>query len=124
MECILVVEDDPDVRKVPVRILGDHGYKVVEAGNGEEAIDHLKTGQFFDLLFTDVVLPGGMNGVEIAEEAKRLQPRIKVLYTSGYAEDAVVHQGQLDTGVTLINKPYRSAALLENVRSMLDSEGG
>ena len=65
--------------------------------NGEEAIEHLKTGQPFDLLFTDIVLPGGMNGVEIAEEAKRRQPNIKVLYATGYAESAVVHSGRLWT---------------------------
>ena len=121
-ERILVVEDDPRVRKGPVKILRDHGYEVVEAGNGEEAIDHLKSGQAFSLLFTDVVLPGGMNGVEIAKEAKRLQPSIKVLYTTGYAENAVVHNGQLEPGVTLVNKPFRREELLKKVRAMLDSE--
>ena len=107
---------------VPTEHLLDQGYEVAEAGNGEEAIDHLKGGQTFDLLFTDVVLPGGMNGVEIAKKAKRLQPNIKVLYTTGYAENAVVHNGQLDPGVTLVNKPYQRAELLEKVRAMLDSE--
>ena len=121
-ERILVVEDDPSVRKVPVKILRGHGYQVAEAGSGEEAIDQLKTGQAFDLLFTDVVLPGGMNGVEIAAEAKRLHPDIKVLYTTGYAQNAVIHNGQLDPGVTLVNKPFLRAELLEKVRTMLDSE--
>jgi signal transduction histidine kinase len=121
-ERILVVEDDPNVRKGPVKILRDQGYEVVEAGNGEEAINHLKTGQSFDLLFTDVVLPGGMTGVEIAEEAKRRQPGIKVLYATGYAENAVVHNGHLDPGVILVNKPYRRAELLGKVRAVLDSE--
>ena len=123
-ERILVVEDDPGVRKGAVAILRSHGYEVVEAGDGNEAIDHLKTGQSFDLLFTDVVLPGGMNGVEIAEQAKRLQPSIKVLYTSGYAENAVVHNGQLDPGVTVVTKPYRRAELLGKVRTLLDSGDG
>lgn len=91
--------------------------------NGEEAIEHLKTGRPFDLLFTDIVLPGGMNGVEIAEEAKRRQPNIKVLYATGYAESAVVHSGRLDPGVILVNKPYRRAELLEKVRAILDSDG-
>ncbi len=121
-ERILVVEDDPGVRKVPVAILRNQGYEVAEAGNGEEAIDHLKTGQAFDLLFTDIVLPGGMNGVEIAEAAKRLQPNIKVLYTTGYAENAVIHTGQLDPGVALVNKPFRRDELLEKVRAMLNRE--
>ena len=121
-ERILVVEDDEHLRVVPVRTLRNQGYEVVEAGDGKEAIKHLKDGRAFDLLFTDVVLPGGMNGVEIAEEAKRIHPNIKVLFTTGYAENAVVHNGMLDPGVTLVNKPYRRVALLEKVRAILDSE--
>ena len=121
-ERILVVEDDPSVRKVPVSLLGNQGYQVVEAANGDEAIECLKNDQAFDLLFTDLALPGGMNGVEIAEAAVRIQPDIKVLYTTGYAEHAIVHRGQWDPEVTLVNKPYRRAELLEKVRAMLDAE--
>jgi len=69
-----------------------------------------------------VVLPGGMNGVEIAEQAKQLQPNIKVIYTTGYAENSVVHNGKLDPGVTLVSKPYRRAELLEKVRQILDQK--
>jgi CheY-like chemotaxis protein len=119
-ERILVVEDDPNVRNIPVRIFRAHGYDVVEAVNGADAVEQLEKGQPFDLLFTDVVLPDGMNGVEIAEEARRLQPGIKVLYTTGYAENAVVHSGQLDPGVTLVNKPYRRTELLKTARAVLD----
>jgi len=119
-ERILVVEDDPDLREVPVILLRRHGYQVVQVADGLEAIAQLEAGPAFDLLFTDVVLPGGMNGVEIAAEARRLQPGIKVLYTSGYTENVVVHNGQLDSGVTLVNKPYHSADLLEKVRAILD----
>ncbi|MCH6588012.1 MAG: response regulator, partial [Proteobacteria bacterium] len=122
LQRILVVEDDPDVRKIPARILRNQGYEVVEAGNGKEAIDHLKVGPTFDLLFTDVALPGGMSGVAIAIEAKRLQPDIKVLYTSGHATNADVHHGKLVPGETLVKKPYRRAELLEKVRATLDSE--
>ncbi len=121
-ERILVVEDDKNVRDIPVSILRNQGYVIVEAGDGKEAINRLKDGQPFDLLFTDVVLQGGMNGVEIAKEAKRIQPNIKVLYTTGYAENAVVHNGQLDPGVTLVNKPFNRVELLEKVRAMLGSE--
>jgi CheY-like chemotaxis protein len=121
-ERILVVEDDKNVRDIPVSILRNQGYVIVEAGDGKEAINRLKDGQPFDLLFTGVVLPGGMNGVEIAKEAKRIQPNIKVLYTTGYAENAVVHNEQLDPGVTLVNKPYSRVELLEKVRAMLGSE--
>ena len=123
-ERVLVVEDEPAVRAVPVTILRDQGYEVVEAGDGREAIEQLQAGRPFDLLFTDVVLPGAMNGTEIAAEAKRLQPEIEVLYTTGYAENAVVHHGTLEPGVTLINKPYRRAELLGKIRATLDGEGG
>ena len=120
-ERILVVEDDENVRRDPVIILRDQGYEVEEAGDGKEAIQHLQNGQPFDLLFTDIVLPGGMNGVQIAEEAKRIQPNIKVIFTTGYAETAVVQNGQLDPSVTLINKPYRREELLDKVHALLDS---
>ena len=121
-ERILVIEDDENVRKVSVRILRDQGYEVAEAVDGKEAIEHLKDNQPFDLLFTDVVLPGDGNGVEIAEEVKRIQPGIKVLYTTGHTENAVVHNRQPGLDVTLINKPYRRAELLEKVREIFSSE--
>ena len=120
-ECILVVENDHDLRSVPVEVLRARGYEVFEAENGEQAVDLLNSDISFQLLFTDVVLPGGMNGVEISRQAVRLQPDIKVLYTTGYAENAVVHGGKLDAGVQLINKPYRGNELLEKIRSILDS---
>ena len=119
-ERILVVEDEPAVREVPVSILRSQGYDVVEAGNADEAIGHLEDGRRFDLLFTDIVLPGGRNGVAIAEAAKRLQPHIHVLYTTGYAEQAVMHTGQLDDEASVVNKPYRRVELLEKVRTILD----
>ena len=118
-EHILLVEDDELVREVSVSILRDQGYDIVEAKDGAEAIDHLEEGRAFDLLFTDIVLPGGMNGVEIAEKAKRLHPNIKVLFTTGYAENAAVQNGILDPGVIMINKPYRRAELLEKVNLVL-----
>ncbi len=122
-ERILVVEDEAGVRKISVAILVGQGYEVVEAGNGEEAIGHLKAGQPFDLLFTDVVLPGGMNGAEIAKEARRMQPDIMVLYTTGYAENTVIHHGKLDRDVNLVNKPYRRTELLEKVQEILGNKG-
>ena len=121
-ERILVVEDDQSVRKVSVSLLRNQGYEVVEAERGAAAIRQIKSDRPFDLLFVDVVLPGGMNGVEVAEEALRLQPSLKVLYTTGYAENAVVQQGRLDPSATLVNKPYRRAELLDKVRAMLDAE--
>ncbi len=119
-ERILIVEDDENVREIPVSILRDQGYDVVEAKDGKEAIKHLKDARPFDLLFTDVVLPGGMSGLDIAQEAKRLQPGIGVLYATGYTKNAVVHNGELDPNVTLVNKPYRRQELLEKIRAVLD----
>ena len=124
LERILVVEDDASVRLVPVSILRSQGYEVAEAANGREAIGLLQDDPPFDLLFTDVILPGGMNGVEIAEQARRLQPGISVLFTTGYAESTVAVRGKLDAAATLVHKPYRQAELLEKVRALLDDGGG
>ncbi|MDJ0945618.1 MAG: ATP-binding protein [Kiloniellales bacterium] len=121
-ERILVVEDNPSVRRISADILRSHGYEVVEARNGTEAIRRLRNGKGFALLFTDVVLPGGMNGVEISEKAKRIQPGIRVLYTTGYAENPVVHEGQLQTEVNLVRKPYRRGELLARIRAILESD--
>lgn len=119
-ERILVVEDDEDLLDILTSILQYHGYQVVAAENARQAIDLLEGGKTFDLLFTDVVLPGGMNGVEIADEAKRIQPDIKVILTSGYAENAAVNKDIPDRGLILVNKPYREKELLEKVRRVLD----
>ncbi len=119
-ELILIVEDNADVREIPVRFLHGQGYKIVTARDGAEAIKHIKSGQAFDLLFTDIVLPGGMNGVEIANEAKRILPNIKVIYTTGSTEYADVHGEQLGPDVTLLKKPYRLAELIAKVRAVLD----
>jgi PAS domain S-box-containing protein len=120
-ERILVVEDDAGVRAVSVSMLRTQGYEIVEAENGAEALSLLQEGQRFELLFTDVILPGGINGVEIAKTAKKLQPDIKVLYTTGYAENGVMQSGKLDTGMEVVNKPYRRNELLDKVRAALDS---
>ena len=119
-ESILVVEDDESLRVIPVSILRDCGYQVFEAADGVEAINHLKDEVRFDLLFTDIVLPGGMNGVDIAKEAEQFQPGIKTLFATGYAENAVIQNGKLEAGVNLINKPYSRASLLEIIRHILD----
>ncbi len=118
-ENILLVEDDERVREVSSTILRDKGYRVIEATNGEEALQHLKQGPAFDLLFTDVVLPGGMNGFDIAKSAARLQPTLKILYTTGYAEDETTDFNRPELEDVMINKPYRRAMLLEKVRAVL-----
>ncbi len=119
---ILVVEDDKNLREIPSKILRNQGYEVVEAGNGIEAIKCLKESHPFNLLFTDVVLPGGMNGVEIANQAKLIQPDIKVLLTSGYLDNVVDQDSLLNLELDLVRKPYKRSELLEKVQDALAAE--
>jgi CheY-like chemotaxis protein len=98
----------------------DLGYKVLPAANGQEALGLLDAGHTVDLLFTDVVLPGGLDGRRLADEAQARRPGLKVLYTTGYTRNAIVHNGRLDAGVDLISKPFTSEALALKVRAMLD----
>jgi signal transduction histidine kinase len=125
-EVVLVVEDEPDVRNLVVAMLRELGYAVLEAADGHAALRLLKTREDIGLLFTDVGLPSGLNGRQLADQAKRHHPRIKVLFTTGYARNAIVHQGRLDPGVELISKPFTYAALAKRVRDVLDggSAGG
>jgi PAS domain S-box-containing protein len=119
-ETVLVVEDDLLVRNNVVLQLSSLGYRALEAGNGAEALRVIDSDGAVDLLLTDVVIPGGMNGRELADEVARKHPAIKVLYTSGYTDNAIVHHGRLDPGVLLLGKPYRKADLARMVRVALD----
>jgi CheY-like chemotaxis protein len=119
-ETILLVEDDADVRGFAADLLRDLGYQVVAAATGPEALRLLDHHPEVRLLFTDVALPGGMTGRELADEAGERRPGLKVLYTTGYARNAIVHQGRLDPGVELIVKPFTSAALAVRIRQLLD----
>jgi CheY-like chemotaxis protein len=121
-ESILVVEDDDGVRDIAVAILSNQGYKVTTAKNGAEALDLLSEGPNFDLLYTDIVLPGGMNGVEIGEEAVRFQPKIKIIYTTGYTENSVASRKNLNPDALWVNKPYLQSELLQKIRTALDLE--
>jgi PAS domain S-box-containing protein len=121
-ETVLVVEDDDLVRAYAAAQLRSLGYTVIEAADGPSALARLAERPTVDLLFTDVVLPGGLNGRQLADKAKAMVPGLKVLYTSGYSEDALMHQGRLDPGVQLLSKPYRKAELARKIRQVLDSE--
>src|SRR5690606_26528612 len=105
-EHILVVEDDPLVRRHVIALLQGLGYRISSAGSAPEALAMLSRRQDFDLLFTDIVMPGGMNGQELAEAARRMQPRLRVLLTSGYSEQAIQQRGKM-AGLQLLSKPYR-----------------
>jgi PAS domain S-box-containing protein len=118
-ETILVVEDDALVRGFVVAQLHSLGYRTVAVADGCSALTHLERGLPIDLLFTDVVMPGGMNGRQLADEVARRRPGTKVLYTSGYTENALMHYGRLDQGVRLLSKPYRRSALAGMVRLAL-----
>ena len=121
-ETILVCEDDDDVRAYSVEMLRELGYRVLEAHDGPSALRLLERQEGrVDLLFTDVVLPGGMTGAVVAEHARRIRPGLKVLFTTGYARNAIVHHGRLDAGVELITKPFAYADLAARVRDMLDA---
>jgi PAS domain S-box-containing protein len=119
-ETILVVEDDKLVRDYVVTQLGSLGYLTLAAENAAVALAYLASETAFDLLFTDIIMPGGMNGRELADAITRQRPNVKVLYTSGYTENAIVHHGRLDPGVALLNKPYRKKDLAEKLRQVLD----
>lgn len=120
-ETVLLVEDDEGVRRTAREHLLALGYTVIEAENGPAALQQLQAQGGIELLFTDVVMPGGMTGRELADAAVRLRPGLRVLYTSGYTENAIVHHGRLDSGVLLLAKPYRRADLARAVRAALQA---
>jgi CheY-like chemotaxis protein len=118
-ERILVVEDDQAVREATIETLEAMGYRVYFAASAKEADDLLATGLMVDLLFTDVVMPGPMKTTEMVARAVERLPKLAVLYTSGYTENAIVHGGRLDPGVRLISKPYRPEQLSALIRRLL-----
>lgn len=122
-ETILVVEDDPLVQGYVIAQLGSLGYRTLTASDGATALALVDQGASFDLLFTDIIMPGGMNGRELAEAVRLRRPGVRVLYTSGYTDNTIVHEGHLDPGVALLRKPYRKADLSQKIREMLAGEG-
>ena len=120
-ESILIVEDDALVREYVVTQISRFGYHTMAAGNAAEALALIDGPERFDLLFTDVIMPGGLNGRQLATEALKRRPELKVLYTSGYTENAIVHHGRLDAGVLLLPKPYLSSDLARMIRTALAS---
>jgi PAS domain S-box-containing protein len=119
-ERILLVEDEPGVRQIGASVLRDLGYDVLEAEAADQALGLLQRHGGVDLLFTDIVMPGGMSGAELAREALHLYPKLKVLYTSGYTDNAMLEHGLLDNGNELLTKPYQKHELAQKVRAVLD----
>ena len=120
-ETILVVEDDTMVRRYVMTQIQSLGYATLEASNAAEALRIIDDVTAIDLLFTDVIMPGAMNGRQLVEEALKRRPGLKTLYTSGYTENAIVHHGRLDSGVLLLAKPYRKSELARMIRLALAS---
>jgi CheY-like chemotaxis protein len=121
-ETIMIVEDDPLVlNSVTVQIQA-LGYTILSATNATEAIALVDRGTEFDLLFTDVVMPGPMNGRELAEAIGKRRPGLKVLFTSGYTQSAVIHHGRLLAGVLLLTKPYRKQDLARMLRRAIEGK--
>jgi CheY-like chemotaxis protein len=120
-ESILIVEDDALVREYVVAQIRRLGYETLAARNAAEALETIDGPRRIDLLFTDVIMPGRMNGRQLATEACKRRPGLKVLYTSGYTENAIVHHGRLDAGVLLLAKPYVSSDLARMIRTALAS---
>jgi CheY-like chemotaxis protein len=121
-ETILVLEDDDDVRAHSVDSLRELGYRVIEAHDGPAALRLLERQSKVDLLFTDVVLPGGMTGEQVAAQALEMRPTLRVLFTTGYARDAIVHHGRLDSGVHLLTKPFTYSDLAQKVRGVIEGD--
>jgi PAS domain S-box-containing protein len=120
-EIVLLVEDDKAVRELNASMLRELKYAVIEAEDGTGALQIIEMVPNVRLLFTDVGLPGGMNGRQLADAALRLRPSLRVLFTTGYALSAIIHHGRLDPGVELISKPFTAAALATRIRELLDA---
>jgi nitrogen-specific signal transduction histidine kinase len=120
-EVVLVVEDDSLVRRYVMTQIASLGYTTIEASNASEALQIVDAVGTIDLLFTDVIMPGTLNGKQLVDEALKRRPALKVLFTSGYTENAIVHHGRLDSGVLLLAKPYRKSELARMLRLALTS---
>jgi CheY-like chemotaxis protein len=120
-ETILVVEDDEDVRRSSVEALREIGYQVLEAGDAMDGVRLVVDRGGIDLLFTDVGLPGGVNGRALADAARSARPGLRVLFTTGYTRNAILHNGVLDEGVHFIAKPFNLTELAAKIREVLDT---
>ena len=120
-EVVLVVDDEPTVRMLVTDVLGDLGYGALEAEDGPSGLKVLQTKARIDLLVTDVGLPGGMNGRQVADAARVLRPGLKVLFITGYAENAVIGNGHLDPGMAILTKPFSMDDLASKMRVLIES---
>jgi signal transduction histidine kinase/CheY-like chemotaxis protein/PAS domain-containing protein len=120
---VLVIDDEPHLRMLMTEVLREEGYIVLEAPDGPTGLELLQTKPTIELLITDVGLPGGMNGRQVADAARVLKPKLKVLFVTGYAESAAVGNGQLENGMAVITKPFSMAHLTQQAKEMIESSG-
>ena len=120
-ETVLVVDDEPHVRMLVSEVLTENAYRMLEARDGRSALEILNSDRRIDLLITDVGLPGGMNGRQVADAARDKRPEMKVLFITGYAENAVVGNGHLAPGMAVMVKPFSMAALSAKIRDILET---
>jgi CheY-like chemotaxis protein len=118
-ETVLVIDDEPVLRMLIVDVLEELGYAALEAGDGPEGLTMLQSKARVDLLITDVGLPGGLNGRQVADAARVLRPELKVLFITGYAENAVLNQGDLEPGMQVVTKPFAIEDLARRIRAIL-----
>jgi CheY-like chemotaxis protein len=119
IETILVVEDEEDVRCTTCGILSALGYRVLEAPDAARAIEIVESGQHVDLVFTDVIMPGPVSSLQLGDVVRARLPQAQILYTSGYAEGVLAHEGRLEASVNLLQKPYHPDALSARIRHLL-----
>ena len=117
---MLVVDDEPTVRMLVAEVLTDLGYTAIEAADGAAGLKVVNSDARIDLLVTDVGLPGGMNGRQVAEAARAVRPGLKVLFITGYAENAVLSHGHLDAGMHILTKPFAMDALAGRIRDLIE----
>jgi CheY-like chemotaxis protein len=120
-ETVLVVDDEPAIRMVITEVLSEVGYRVLEAEDGPSGLKILQAAGRIDLLITDVGLPGGLNGRQVADAARALRADLKVLFITGFAENAIIGNGHLDAGMSVITKPFVNASLANKVRQLIDT---
>jgi CheY-like chemotaxis protein len=120
-EVVMVIDDDPTVRMLVSEVLTDHGYAVIEAGDGPTGLQILDSAARIDLLITDVGLPRGMNGRQVADAARVKRPDLKVLFITGYAENAVIGKRRLDKGMFVATKPFQLDLLAQRIREIIEA---
>jgi CheY-like chemotaxis protein len=122
-EVVLVIDDEPAIRALIVEVLEDTGYRALEAEDGRSGLNILHSAERIDLLVTDVGLPGGMNGRQVADAARLSRPDLKILFVTGFAENAAVGNGHLAPGMDVITKPFAMAVLSKKISDMIDGSG-